>query len=180
MIRNSSTACDGACLRLCGLQDTEALALVGAASFLETFAGILPGEDLLLHCKVRHSAEQYAPWLADPQYRLCMAEVGGAPVGYAVLCPPDLPVSLEPGDLELKRLYLLHRFQGSGLGRRLMDWAIAEARATGAPRLLLGVKADNEGAIGFYRRVGFAVVGERRFLVGKQWCDDLILALILS
>ncbi len=163
-------------LRLCVPGDEEALALVGAATFLETFAGLLSGPDILAHCRVQHAAAQYAAWVADANYRLCLAEVHGAPVGFAVLSPADLPVAVTPEDIELKRIYLLHRFQGGGLGRRLLEWSVAQARSLKKKRLLLGVKADNTAALAFYDRVGFTRIGERKFLVGTMMCDDYILS----
>jgi ribosomal protein S18 acetylase RimI-like enzyme len=166
----------GIVLRRCGIGDAEALSLIGAATFLETFAGALEGEDILKHCRVQHAAERYAAWLTDDAYRLCLAELRSAPVGFAVVSPADLPVALTADDVELKRIYLLHRFRGCGLGRRLMDWSIDEARAMGKRRLLLGVNADNTAAIRFYERAGFERIGERKFLVGSMWCDDYILA----
>jgi diamine N-acetyltransferase len=166
-------------LRECVPGDEEALALVGAATFLETFAGLLEGPDILAHCRNQHSAAQYASWLADPEYKQCLAELNGAPVGFAVLSPPDLPVVLDKHDIELKRIYLLHRFHGGGLGRRLLEWSIAQGRSLGRKRLLLGVKADNTVALAFYDRVGFLRIGERKFLVGAMLCDDYILSLSL-
>ena len=166
-------------LRTCVPGDEEALALVGAATFLETFAGLLDGPDILAHCRVQHAAAQYAVWLADPTYKLWLAELRGASVGFAVLSPPDLPIALTKDDIELKRIYLLHRFQGGGLGRRLLEWSAAEARSSGKKRLLLGVKADNTAALAFYHRFGFVLIGERKFLVGSMLCDDYILSLAL-
>jgi len=166
-------------LRRCGPGDAEALALVGAATFLEALSGLLRGPDILAHCRVHHDDAVYARWLDDPAYRICAAEVRHAPVGYAVLAPPDLPVETMPTDLELKRIYLLHRYQGRGLGRRLLQWAVSEARATGAARLLLGVNVDNAPALAFYERAGFLRVGARRFQVGSELCSDHVMALAL-
>lgn len=166
-------------LRECVLGDEEELALVGAATFLETFAGLLEGPDILAHCRVQHAAKQYAAWLSDPKYKLFLAELNGAPVGFVVLSPPDLPVVVTTDDIELKRIYLLHRFQGGGLGRRMLEWSVSQARALGRKRLLLGVKADNTVALAFYDRVGFVRIGERKFLVGSMLCDDYILSLKL-
>src|ERR1700758_3007391 len=142
-------------LRICVPGDEEALALVGAATFLETFAGLLVGPDILAHCRVQHAASQYAAWLADARYRLCLAELEGAPVGFVVLSPPDLPVAMTEQDIELKRIYLLHRFEAGGLGLRMVEWSIAQARSVKKKRLLLGVKADNTAALAVYDRVGF-------------------------
>jgi ribosomal protein S18 acetylase RimI-like enzyme len=166
-------------LRSCVPGDEEALALVGAATFLETFAGLLTGPDIVAHCRVQHAASRYAAWLGDAKYRLCVAECKGAAVGFAVLSPPDLPVAVTQDDIELKRIYLLHRFHGGGLGRALLEWSVAQARELGKRRLLLGVKADNTAALAFYDRVGFVRIGERKFLVGSMLCDDYILSLSL-
>lgn len=159
----------------CGPGDEEKLALVGAASFLEAFAGLLDGNDILAHCRNQHSAAKYAAMLADPETQACIAEVKDAPVGYAVVCPPDLPVPLTQGDYELKRIYLLHRFQGSGIGAALMEWSVEKARSLGKTRLLLGVNTENK-AVEFYLRHGFEHAGTRGFQVGATLCSDFILA----
>lgn len=85
-----------------------------------------------------------------------------------------------PGDIELKRIYLLSRWHGTGAGRALMQAAIAHARACGAPNLLLGVYQGNDRAVAFYRRAGFETVGTRRFQVGEGVYDDLVMALPLE
>ncbi|MGC2161890.1 MAG: GNAT family N-acetyltransferase [Silvibacterium sp.] len=167
-------------LRVCGPGSEEKLALVGAASFLEAFAGFLDGEDILAHCRKHHSMAKYAAMMADPETRVCMAEINEAPVGYAVVCPPDLPVPTTAGDMELKRIYLLHRFQGSGMGAALMQWSVDTARSLGKRRLLLGVNDGNDNAVAFYLRHGFEHAGTRRFQVGNTLCSDFILAKTLE
>jgi ribosomal protein S18 acetylase RimI-like enzyme len=165
-------------IRPCGSADAAALALVGRATFLESYAGVLPAADIFAHCEHQHDPACYAAWLADPAYRLWVAEarVGGAPVGYVMLSPPDLPVALQSGDVEVKRIYVLHRCHGGGVGARLMAAAAETAQAAGAGRLLLGVKRDNTLALAFYARQGFETIGVRRFRVGANEYDDLVLA----
>lgn len=169
-------------LRKCTAGDEAALALVGQATFLETFAGILGGKDIVAHCANAHAAGLYRDWLADPDYALWLVEShpGGAPVGYMVVAPPQLPLPDTAGDLELKRIYLLGRFQGGGLGKRLIAAAIAHSVAAGARRLLLGVYAQNQAAIGFYERAGFSNLGVRKFNVGGKDYDDNIMGLSLG
>lgn len=166
-------------LRVAAPADAEALALIGAATFLETFAGIIDGAHILGHCRQQHALAVYQGWLTDPRVRiwLAVANPGDAPVGYLVLAPAQLPVA-DPraDDLEIKRVYLLHRFHGSGIGRRLLDAATTSAREQGSGRLLLGVYSRNDAAIAFYERSGFTRVGTRRFNVGGQEYDDLVMA----
>jgi diamine N-acetyltransferase len=114
---------------------------------------------------------------------LWLAEVspGSAPVGYMVVAPAQLPLpGLTADDLELKRIYLLSKFHGGGIGKRLVAAAVSHATAAGAKRLLLGVYAHNDSAIGFYERVGFEKLGTRKFRVGDRECDDYIMGMPLK
>ena len=169
-------------IRRCAQGDEQALALVGQATFLEAFAGILDGADVIAHCQRQHDAQLYRDWLALPAMRMWLAEAtpGGAPVGYLVLSPASLPLAEpRPDDLEIKRIYLLHRFQGQRVGQRLMQEALAQARASGAGRVLLGVYAENHAALAFYARCGFAQLGRRTFRVGRTDYQDVILGITL-
>ena len=96
--------------------------MIAAASFLETFAGILPGADIVAHCARNSSPEKFSGWAEDPASILTLAEhrQGFAPVGYTVLTTPDLPVAPTPGDIELRRIYALSITRGTGLGHNLM------------------------------------------------------------
>jgi ribosomal protein S18 acetylase RimI-like enzyme len=165
-------------VRLCGPGDEKALSLVGQATFLEAFAGILSGEDILLHCANQHSPDIYKQWLGDARASTWLAEFqpGDAPVGYLVAAPASLPLpGLRQDDVEVKRIYLLHRVQGAGVGMRLMNEAVNFAARSGSRRLLLGVYEKNDRAIAFYERFGFTRIGTRRFRVGRNDYDDLIL-----
>lgn len=169
-------------VRVCSSGDEEALALIGQATFLETFAGVLAGSNILAHCARAHSVECYRSWLADSRYKLWLAEIspGNGPIGYMVVSPAELPLAdISLRDLELKRIYVFSRFQGNGLGRRLLQEAIAEARIRKAERLLLGVYVRNDAAIGFYTRMGFCKLGYRKFNMGGQKCDDYVMGLTL-
>jgi len=172
---NPSTA-----IRTCQPGDELALSLVGQAAFLEAFADILPAADILAHCQHQHAGEKYRTWLHDPGTTTWIAEAGPGrgPVGYLVLTKPDLPLAdLSAEDLEVKRVYVLHRFQGQGVGARLMNEARVRAQERHARRLLLGVYSQNVGAISFYERLGYEKVGTRAFRVGANTYHDFVFAL---
>jgi diamine N-acetyltransferase len=166
--------------RKCVPGDEATLSLVGQATFLEAFAGVISGQDILAHCRKQHAVDKYVAWLGDAASAVWLAEAepGRAPVGYLVLTTPDLPLpDLGPADAEVKRIYLLHRFQGQGVGRLLMDAAQAHAAAIGIKRLLLGVYSKNTAAITFYEKLGYAKVGRRSFRVGENTYEDFVFAL---
>jgi GNAT superfamily N-acetyltransferase len=183
-------------LRPATLADAPALALVGAATFLEAYTWMLPGPDILAFCAEHQTAAAYAKYLAQPTTRITLALTGAdVPVGFTLVCTPELPsIETLPGDVELKRIYLFSRFRSSstpvldttgqpipGLrgGQALLNAAVADACSLGAHRLLLGTNAGNERAIAFYRRNGFQEIGTRTFIVGNQHCCDLLFALTL-
>jgi len=167
-------------LRRAGPGDGLRLAVLGQATFLESYAGQLASDDILAHCARHHLAPVYEDWLADERMLLWLAEAaeGGAPIGYAVCGPVTIAVvDPRPGDLELRRIYVLHRFHGAGVGRALMSAVLDAARGVSGGRVLLGVYARNALALSFYRKVGFRPVGERKFLVCETWCDDLVMSI---
>lgn len=163
-------------LRRAVAADAPAVSLVAAASFLETFAGILSGADIVAHVGNKSAPERFAAWIADPASRVTLATHpdGDAPVGYSLLTAPEDVGAVRPGDIELRRIYTLSLTRGTGLGAALMAQATVDARAMGRDRMLLGVLATNRRACDFYERQGFAIVGERRFLVGATWYDDRV------
>jgi diamine N-acetyltransferase len=186
-------------LRRATSADAPALALTGAATFLEAFTWMLPGADIVAHALKNHAADAYTHYLADPKTRITVAVTGsavgfpdepGSIVGYVLLCTPELPtIDIVPTDIELKRIYLFSRFRSAPVldasgapipnlrpAQALMDAAVADARALGGKRLLLGTHATNLRAIAFYHRNGFVEVGTRVFQVGSQQCCDLIFA----
>jgi diamine N-acetyltransferase len=169
-------------LRECTSADAFALATIAAATLLEAFAGLIPGDALLAHCQKNHIPSAYVSYLGKPETRAWLAEVspGSAPVGYAMLTTPDFPAGLaEDGDLELRRIYIFSRFHGGGTAKRMMDLAIANARQQNAKHLLLGVHPGNKRAIAFYRKSGFVQIGLRKFQVGTSIFEDPVFSLSL-
>ncbi len=168
-------------IRRAHAEDAGALGLLGAATFLETYALTLNGVDIVTHCVKHHAPEVYAHWIEreDCAVWLAQAGEGDTAIGFAVLTPPDLPGALDD-DLELRRIYVLTPFQGFGLGRQFIEQAAKEAKSRGAERLLLGVYGENETAMAFYKKVGFRQVGTREFQVGRKLCFDYVLALSLN
>jgi ribosomal protein S18 acetylase RimI-like enzyme len=72
--------------------------------------------------------------------------------------------------------------QRLGVGRALIDAAIAECYRRGIRRLTLRVLGPNEAARRLYESAGFVVEGVMRgeFLVAGEYVDDVAMALELG
>lgn len=163
--------------RNAGLEDADALAHLGAATFLATFAFDHPGKPLIAHLIMEHSPSYYADKLANPEIDIIIGETPlGAPVGYVMMVPPEHPKLQQDGDIELKRIYLLGPWQGGGNGRALLQQALMVAEKRGAKRVLLAVYESNARAVAFYERAGFKHIGETIFMVGETPFRDMVYA----
>jgi len=74
---------------------------------------------------------------------------------------------VQPGDGELKRLYVQRAHQNSGWGGRLFRTVIDWLERDGPRDLWIGVWSENFGAQRFYARHGFTQVGTYEFPVGR-------------
>ncbi|HSK87077.1 MAG TPA: GNAT family N-acetyltransferase [Anaerolineales bacterium] len=73
---------------------------------------------------------------------------------------------IEADECEVTSLDSLH--EGQGIGSRLIDKVIEEARARNCRRLFLITTNDNLNALGFYQKRGFALVAVHRGAVNES------------
>jgi ribosomal protein S18 acetylase RimI-like enzyme len=66
-------------------------------------------------------------------------------------------------DCLVEDVFVEEQARGSGLGRALMDAAVARARERGARRMELDTKDTNAPAIALYESLGFANDGDRYY-----------------
>ena len=87
-----------------------------------------------------------------------VAVVNGEVVGLAGLIVAN-------GTAELEPVVVTERRRGQGIGRRLADAAIAQAREQGIPQLEVRPVARNGEAIRFFHRLGFDVLDQLGLLL---------------
>jgi GNAT superfamily N-acetyltransferase len=121
---------------------------------------------------VRQVFEEYAEWLGvDLCFQGFQQELDGLPGDYA---PPDgqLLMAVEgdqaagcvamrklgDGICEMKRLYVRPKHRGKGLGRKLAEAIIAEARTIGYQRMRLHSLTSLKEAAALYRSLGFTEI----------------------
>jgi ribosomal-protein-alanine N-acetyltransferase len=124
---------------------------------------------------------QPSPWskalfldeLAHPAARVLTLEAGGEVCGF--IC-----YRLLFEEAELLNVAVAPSVRRSGYGERLVEAMLADARAHGVTRVVLEVRASNEGAIRLYERKGFACVGRRAAYYRDNGEDALVLGLSLE
>ena len=102
-----------------------------------------------------------------------VAEVNGQVGGFAVL-------KLVADVCELESIVVSGEVRKRGVGRVLVEASSAWARAMGASRLELEVRASNQVAIEFYRRLGLQVEGRRPRYYADPVEDALLMGKSLS
>lgn len=79
----------------------------------------------------------------------------GVLVGYCVLM-------MAPDDAHLLNISVAQALHGRGIGRGMLEWVDAQARAHGLPSVLLEVRVSNLRALKIYENAGFQRIGMRR------------------
>lgn len=96
---------------------------------------------------------EYSP----PSGRLLLIECEGRTAGCAA-------VRRLQGDIcEMKRMYLRPEFRGRGIGRRVAEYLIDEARAVGCRKMRLDTLPHMTEAIALYHSLGFKTIPPYRY-----------------
>ena len=84
----------------------------------------------------------------------------------------DLP---NENSLEIERIYVRREFQGSGLGKMLIEYGLSIAKEKKKEFAWLGVWEKNEKAIRFYEKMGFRKHSTHSFYMGDDEQTDYIM-----
>ncbi|HXY58902.1 MAG TPA: GNAT family N-acetyltransferase [Methylocystis sp.] len=146
--------------------DADAIAGVHDASWRDAYRGVIPGREL-----ERMIARRGPTWWEQAILRgtgLLVLSFDCDLVGYATYGRNRVPSMPYSG--EIFELYLRPEFQGMGLGRRLFHAARCELAEHGYLSTIVWALADNERALGFYRRLGGLAVRRAE----EKFGDDLL------
>jgi ribosomal protein S18 acetylase RimI-like enzyme len=158
-------------------RDARELAHLGERTFREAFGPKNTAENMDLHTRERYGEAIQAGEIADPQLTTLVCEANGALIGFTQLrweAAPPCVMAQRPG--EIQRLYVSSEWHGQGIAQQLMEAALGMMQARGCDAAWLGVWEENPRAIAFYRKYGFAEVGELPFALGDDDQRDLVMA----
>jgi N-acetylglutamate synthase-like GNAT family acetyltransferase len=102
---------------------------------------------------------------ASPRERLWVAERGGRVVGCVAI------VAASPRVAQLRWFLVAPSARGAGLGKRLLDEAVAFCRGCGYESVILWTVSALAAAAHLYRSVGFRMVEAKP---GRRWGVDVV------
>ena len=150
--------------------DAATITLLGHITFAETFGYLFRDHpaDLRTYLDATFGVGKIEHSLGKPENAYWLGFKDRLPVGYAKLKHPSAP----PGEIEknaaqLQKIYVLGEFLGERIGAGLLDHVVPEAKRL-APTLWLDVLRENERAIAFYAKHGFAAIGEDTYTIGSK------------
>jgi ribosomal protein S18 acetylase RimI-like enzyme len=142
------------------IEENDLEAITGLLSELSEYAHNSNDLDFD-HIRHLHSTMAGMP----DRYRNMAASKDGVVVGF-ISVVNYLSFYHKGGTALINELVVSKRYRNQGIGRALVEWAVAAAKEAGLDEIEVGTEKDNTGAIAFYRRTGFC---EEYVLLGKEF-----------
>ena len=118
--------------------------------------------------------------LGDPENKIVrkggqvfLVRSSGEPVGCVAL------IAMGDGVYELSKMAVAPEMRGRGVGRRLLEYAIAQAKAMGARSLFLGSNRKLQDAVHLYESAGFQHVPAQALPLSGYVRADVFMEMIL-
>jgi len=112
--------------------------------------------------------------ILDRGGRIFLAFQDGQPVGCCAL------LRMNSGEFEVAKMAVTESYRGNGIGRRILERAISEARASGARRLYLETNRKMQPAIRLYESLGFRHVPPERLVPSSYARCDVYMELFFD
>jgi ribosomal protein S18 acetylase RimI-like enzyme len=161
--------------------DAEALAEAGERLFVQAYGDYSRPDDLQAHVEQYFGRDSIASELQKPGVSYTTAYEGDAIAGFIKITRGRAPDTVAAARaIEVQQLYVDANHQRKGIGRMLMDRAVATAREEGQAGLWLSVWQDADWATGFYEAYGFRRIGTAEFWLGRSCFMDYLMWLAIE
>ena len=153
---------DAPSVRRAALADAAAIARVHVRSWQAGYRGLLTGDELAGDSETERDATWRGLLSDEGGPIVWVAEHDEEVVGFCALATPSRDPDAAGDVAEVAALYVDPGAWRTGVGRALMDSALAPLRAGPWREVTLWVMVGNERAHRFYERFGFTADGARR------------------
>ena len=145
-------------------EEFDVLAEFAAGIWREHFTKILGPEQVEYMLDLFQSSRAMQAQTVNDGYIYYRAYEDGEPCGYCAVCPHE-------DYLYLSKFYMKADFRRKGIGRKMMNFIINEAKNAGLPKIRLNVNKYNF-AIDVYKRLGFVTVADEVNDIGNGYVMD--------
>ncbi len=162
-------------------QELEELVIISRQTFIETFSSQNTEENLQKYLNEQMSREKLMDELNNKNSEFYFMNADQKLAGYLKLNFGAAQTELRDDQaMEIERIYVLKEFQGLGLGKKLLEKAIATGLERKSSCIWLGVWEKNHKAIGFYKKNGFIAFDQHSFVLGHEVQNDLMMKWMLK
>ncbi len=156
-------------IRSAGAGDAVLLSVLASTTFYEAYFEQDDPHDLANYIVDSFSPSVVSEQLIDPDSTFFIISSDGHAAGFAKLHRGPIDASIETANtIELKRIYIVERYWGRGLGEMLLRHCGEFARQQGYESIWLGVWQQNERGQSFYAKHGFEKRGVLTFPYGES------------
>ncbi|HEX8019642.1 GNAT family N-acetyltransferase [Mucilaginibacter sp.] len=157
-------------------EDLAKLQQISIQTFHESFSALNSEENMNDYLTTSFSAEKLSAELGNQSSQFYFAIVDAEVVGYLKLNLGEAQTEIKDNHaLEIERIYVLQAFHGKKVGQLLYDKAIQIAGQINASYVWLGVWENNNRALSFYKKNGFAEFDKHIFRLGTDEQTDLMM-----
>ena len=157
-------------------QEVSQLQKIARSTFYETFAAMNTPENMRQYLEKDLSIEKLTAELNNPESQTFFAQRDDEIIGYLKLNVGAAQTEkVDPGGLEIQRIYVKKEYQGAKVGATLLNLAIDQALTKDCSYIWLAVWEKNMRAIRFYEKNGFVTFGSHIFQLGMDAQTDILM-----
>ena len=150
-------------------EEANLLRDVEVQTYQETFGPFFGEEDLAHYFDNELSLATIEKELADPESETYFVVKDGEIAGFLKFNWGQAQTEQKLFDaFEVQRIYVLKAYHGQGLGKKLFEFALEEAKKRGFDWVWLGVWEKNFRAQEFYSKYGFEKFGRHDYITGDR------------
>lgn len=168
-------------IRIADREDVPVLAAMGKSTFWDTYSSYHSDQNFVDYTESAFTPEVIAREMEEEDCTFFLVEDRQIPVAYMKLRRGRNPECLPPdvSKLEIQRLYVLREWQGKQIGGQLIRHALDTALSEQRKIVWLTAWPQNEPAIRFYQRQGFAVSGTIGFVMKDLVEQDYVMSVFV-
>lgn len=158
-------------------KDNANITILKQQVWISTYATEGIREEFSEYVLKKFTIENTAKLISDPNQLCLLAEIQNHLIGIVDIdFKPANPIIEVDGLPEVTTLYILDRFQKSGIGQKLLKESILKIKESGYNSLWLTVYHLNSNALKFYDKNGFKVIGDTYFeMSGNKYLNKILL-----